>query len=190
MSEEKQGEKKAQSDLRPKAQGNIFLKIGIVIMTAVLIWSILGPAKEKEIQKNYHKLARAKIKMLFQLEYLTLYSDTSFTDNMNKLVDFAKHAKPEILPDSLFQPLYNAYMRFDENQPILSGKSLGEFKSMYLDSITVNPFTGEKFILELATKAGRKTFNIKPSTNEKDIENVGAVIEGEISWDEKAELAL
>lgn len=190
MAEEKKGETKTQSDLRPRAKGNIFLKIGIVIMTGVLIWSILEPAKEKELQRNYHKLAKAKIKMLFQLEYLTLYSDTSFTADINKLIDIAKTAKPEILPDSLFKPLYNAYMRFEENQAVLSGKSLAEFKKMYADSIAYNPFTGEKFIVELTTKAGRKTFNIKPSNDEKDIERVGAVIEGEISWDEKAELAL
>ncbi|MBL7961038.1 hypothetical protein JNL27_12455 [bacterium] len=190
MSEEKQVEKKSDSNLRPKAQGNIFLKIGIVLMTLVLIWSILGPAKEKQIQKNYHKLTKAKIKMLFQLEYLTLYTDTSFTSDIDKLIDFAKQAKPEILPDSLFQPLYNAYMRFEENHEALGGKSLGEFKKIYLDSLSYNPYTGEKFILELATKSGRKTFNIKPSKDEKDIEKIGAVIEGEISWDEKAELAL
>lgn len=190
MADEKHGEKKIQGDLRPRAKGSIFLKIGIVIMTGVLIWSILGPAKEKEIQKNYHKLAKAKIKVLFQLEYLTLYNDTAFTSNVERLLDFAKKAKPEIVPDSLFRPLYNAYMRFEDNQPVLSGKSLGEFKNMYLDSIAYNPFSGEKFIIELTTKSGRQTFNIKPSQNEKDIERVGAVIEGEISWDEKAELAL
>jgi hypothetical protein len=189
MAEEKEAGKTAK-DLRPKAKGNIFLKIGIVLMTAVLVWSIIEPAKQKEIQRNYLKLTKAKIKMLFQLEYLTLYNDTAFTDKVDKLVDFARNAKPEILPDSLFKPLYNTLMRFEEYRPILEGKSMAEFKKMYVDSIAINPYTGEKFIIELTTKAGRQTFNIKPSNNADDLKNIGGVIEGEISWDEKAELAL
>ncbi len=189
MAEEKQQGKSA-SDLRPKAKGSILLKIGIVLMTVLLVWSIIEPAKQKEIQRNYLKLTKAKIKMLFQLEYLTLYNDTAFTDKVDKLVDFAKTAKPEILPDSLFQPLYNAVMRFEDYKPMFEGKSLAEFKKMYIDSVAYNPYTGEKFIIELTTKAGRQTFNIKPSKNEDDLKNIGGVIEGEISWDEKAELAL
>ena len=190
MAEEKKAGNKPASDLRPKAKGNIFLKIGIVLMTAVLIWSILEPAKQKEIQKNYQKLTKARIKMLFQLQYLTLYNDTAFTADIDKLIGFAKTAKPEILPDSIFAPLYNACMRFEEYRPVLEGKTLGQFKQFYLDSIPYNPYTGEKLIIELTTKAGRQTFNIKPSKNEDDLKNVGGVIEGEISWDEKAELAL
>jgi hypothetical protein len=190
MADEKKDGTKVTSDLRPKAKGNIFLKIGIVLMTFVLIWSIIEPAKQREIERNYQKLTKAKIKMLFQLEYLTLYNDTSFTADIDKLVGFARTAKSEILPDSLFKPLYNALMRFEDYSTTYDGKSLGQFKQMYLDSIVYNPYTGEKFIIELTTKAGRQTFNIKPSKIEEDIKKVGAVIEGEISWDEKAELAL
>jgi hypothetical protein len=190
MAEEKKAGNKVPGDLRPKAKGNIFLKIGIVLMTAVLIWSIIEPAKQREIERNHLKLTKARIKMLFQLEYLTLYNDTAFTADVDKLIAFAKIAKPEILPDSIFLPLYNACMRFEEYQPLLEGKSLGQFKQFYLDSIPYNLYSGEKFIIELTTKAGRQTFNIKPSKNEEDIKNIGGVIEGEISWDEKAELAL
>lgn len=176
--------------LRPKAKGNIFLKIGIALMTVVLIYSILQPAQERETQKKLVRLTRAKVKMLFNLEYRYILNDTTFVDDMGKLLNFAKTVPPEILPDSTFRPVYTAYSRFDDYAPALSGMSLSDFRKKYMDSLATNPMTGQPFILELTTKAGRKSFNIKPSTNEDEWRDIGGVKEGEITWDEKAELAL
>lgn len=179
-----------QAGLRPRAKGNVFLKVGIVLMSLVLVYSIIQPAQEKEQKEKLVRLTRAKVKMLFNLEYRYILNDTTFVDNMDKLMTFAKGVSSDILPDSMFAPVYNAYFRFDEYKPSLQGMPLSEFRSRFLDSIAYNPLTGQAFILELTTKAGRKSFNIKPSNDADEWTTVGGVKEGEITWDEKAELAL
>jgi hypothetical protein len=60
----------------------------------------------------------------------------------------------------------------------------------YLDSAMINPLSGEKFIVETMVKTGRKTFSIKPTNDEKELKRVGGVIEGEISWDDRADMIL
>lgn len=188
MSEEQSQAK--SKELRAEAKGNIFLEIGIVLMVGILIWSIVVPMQERETERLLTKLSRAKMRTLFQLEYLYLYEDTAYTTDLQKLVDFARRADTTIVPDSLFRPMHQAYMRFEEHRDALENMSLRDFKLKYLDSAMVNPLSGERFIVETMIKTGRKTFSIKPTTDEKELKRVGAVIEGEISWDDRADLIL
>ena len=177
-----------RDQLREKSKGNIFLQIGIVIMSIVLIWSILGPQKELETQKNLEALLRAKIKVLFNLQYQHLTVDTSYTTDSKKLTDFALSANESVVPDSMFRPVMNIYKRFDEHKTLLSEISVKDFKKTYMDSMFYNPLNGQKFIVEIVVSAGRKTFNIKPSANEEENNRLGAVINGEITWNEKADV--
>jgi len=188
MSEEKTKEK--PKDLKPPVKGNIFLEIGIVLMVGILIWSIVVPMHERETERLLTKLSRAKMRTLFQLEYLYLYEDTSYTTDLQKLVAFGKRADTTIVPDSLFRPLHRAYMRFDDQRDAVEKMSLNEFKMKYLDSAITNPLTGQPFIVETMVKTGRKTFSIKPTNDEKELKRIGAIIEGEISWDDRADLIL
>lgn len=186
MTEEKTEIKK--EDLRIKAKGSIVLQIGIVVMIILLVWSVLGPKKEREYQRNLLSLTRAKMKVIFQLQYQYLYVDTSYTEDFKKLSTFALTAKEDVVPDSLFRPLLNTYRRFEYHQANLEGISLKDFKKTFIDSVIYNPLTGEKFLVEVVTNAGRRTFNVKPSKDEEVIKKVGAVINGEITWNEKAEI--
>jgi hypothetical protein len=68
--------------------------------------------------------------------------------------------------------------------------SFDEFKRTYIDSLNYNPMTGEKFVMELASLNGRPTFTIKPSALNEDLKTVGGVVDGGITWDDKAESAL
>ncbi len=188
MSEEQAKEK--PKDLKPPVKGNIFLEIGIVLMVGILIWSIVVPLHERETERLLTKLSRAKMRTLFQLEYLYLYEDTAYTTDLQKLISFGKRADTTIVPDSLFRPLYQAYLRFEDQRDAVEKMSLGEFKMKYVDSLMINPLTGQPFIVETLVKTGRKTFNIKPTTDEKELKRVGAIIEGEISWDDRADLIL
>jgi hypothetical protein len=188
MSEEQSQQK--SKELRPTAKGNIFLEIGIVLMVGILIWSIVVPMQERETERLLTKLSRAKMRTLFQLQYLYLYEDTTYTTDLQKLVAFAKRADTTIVPDSLFRPMYQAYLRFDEHRDALENMSLHDFRMKYLDSAMINPLSGEKFIVETMVKTGRKTFSIKPTNDEKELKRVGGVIEGEISWDDRADMIL
>ncbi len=174
--------------LREKSRGNIFLQIGIAVMTVILIWSILGPKKEQEFQRNLQTLTRAKIKVLFNLQYQYLTVDTGFTADAKKLTQFAKNANESVVPDSMFRPVMSIYKRFESHKAALEDMGLKEFKNTYIDSMFYNPLNGEKFIVELTVSAGRKTFNIKPSNDEEEINRYGAVINGEITWNEKADI--
>lgn len=187
MSEE---QKNTESSSKLKVKGNIFLEIGIVVMTAILIWSIVVPMQEKELEKSLTKLSRAKMKVLFQLQFLSLYEDTAYSTDLKKLADFARRADTNIVPDSLFKPVYQVYLRFDDQRAELENMNLKDFRKKYLDSIIVNPFTGEPFLVETMVKTGRKTFSIKPSNDEAVLKRVGGVIEGEFTWDDRADMVL
>lgn len=186
MTEQPSATKRDQ--LREKPKGSIFLQIGIAVMTVILIWSILGPKQEQEFQKNLQALTRAKIKVLFNLQYQYLNVDTGFTADAKKLAQFAMTARESVVPDSMFIPVMSIYKRFDDHKSALADMTVKEFRKTYLDSMFYNPLNGEKFIIELTVSAGRKTFNIKPSNNEDEINRYGAVINGEISWNEKADI--
>ncbi len=177
-----------RDQLREKAKGNIFLQIGIVIMSVILIWSILGPKKELEVQKNLLALTRAKIKVLFNLQYQYLTVDTSYTTDSKKLSEFALSAGESVVPDSMFRPVMTVYKRFDEHRAALEEISVKDFKKTYMDSMFINPLNGQKFIVEITVSAGRKTFNIKPTADDEENNKIGAVINGEITWNEKADV--
>lgn len=182
-------DEKKSGELRVRPKGNIFLEIGIVVMLGILIWSLVTPMLEREQQNKLLKITRAKMKVLFQLEYQYLYVDTTYTTDLTKLTQFAKSADETMVPDSLFLPLQRAYMRLEDRKAELENMSLSDFKKAYIDSLPINSLSGQPFIVELVTKSGRRTFNLKPSTNEDEIKWIGSVVEGEIQWDEKAELA-
>lgn len=188
MAEEKKEATKS-TELGIKSKGHIGLEIGIVVMIGILIWSLIVPQQEREQRMRVTRLARAKMKVLFHLQYAYLSIDTVYATDFAKLAQFGRTADSMFVKDSIFVPLKNAYMRFDEYRPQVEPMNLKDFRSRYMDSLIVNPLTGEPFIIELSTKAGRRTFNIKPSTVEDEVKNIGAVINGEILWDEKAELA-
>jgi hypothetical protein len=186
MTEEKTANKR--EDLKIKTKGSIFLQIGIVVMIVLLIWSVLGPKQERENQKNLLSLTRAKMKILFQLQYQYQSVDTNYTNNFKKLSMFAMTANEKTVPDSIFRPMLMLYKRFDQHKSNLENISLKDFKRSFMDSVIYNPLTGDKFIMEVVMNAGRKSFNIKPSTDEEVIKKIGAVLNGEITWNEKAEL--
>lgn len=177
-----------REQLREKPKGSIALQAGIVIMTFILIWSILGPKKEMEFQRNLEALARAKMKVLFNLQYQYLTVDTNYTTDQKKLANFALTANQQTVPDSLFRPVMVLYKRFENHRETLENLSIKEFKKIYMDSLFYNPMNGEKFIIETTVSAGRKTFNIKPFTDEEASKKFGAVINGEITWNEKADI--
>lgn len=177
-----------RDQLREKPKGSIFLQIGIAVMTVILIWSILGPKNEQEFQKNLQALTRAKIKVLFNLQYQYLNVDTGFTADVKKLTQFALTANETVVPDTLFRPVMTIYKRFENQKAALEEMGLKEFRKTYIDSMFMNPLNGEKFIIEMTVSAGRKTFNIKPSNDEDEINRYGAVINGEITWNEKADM--
>ena len=170
--------------LLPKAKGNIYLKIGIVVMTLLLAWSINSGIEKKEENTNKVRLTRAKMKTLMYIEGRYLFADTSYTEDIAKLKVFAVGADT-VLPDSLFQPVIAAYQRFETHAPLLENMSAATFRKEWIDSVFINPLTAKPFIFEIINAQGRKTFSIKPSTDENVIKNVGAVIEGELTWDEK-----
>lgn len=186
---EEHGESKAKKELGIQSKGHIGLEIGIVIMIGVLIWSLIVPQQHREQRERVTRLARAKMKVLFHLEYTYLSVDTVYATDFAKLEQFARTADQMFVPDSVFAPLKNAYMRFEEYRPDVEPLSLKDFRAKYLDSLITNPFTGSPFLLELGSKAGRRTFHIKPSSNDDENKVIGAVIDGEILWDEKAEMA-
>jgi hypothetical protein len=177
-----------RDQIREKSKGSIFLQIGIVIMAIILIWSILGPKKEMETQKNLLALTRAKMKVLFNLQYQYLSVDTSYTTDSKKLTQFALTASESVVPDSMFKPVISLYKRFDAHQSALNDISIKDFKKTYMDSMFYNPLNGQKFIIEITVSAGRKTFNIKPSSNEEENNRIGSVLNGEITWNEKADI--
>ena len=82
------------------------------------------------------------------------------------------------------------YKRFEDYQPVLKDMQISDFRSKWIDSVFINPLSGNPFIIEIISLRGRKSFNIKPSNDEKVIKDVGAIIEGEITWDEKENKSL
>jgi hypothetical protein len=182
------GEMKKPAELGIKSEGSIWLKLGIAIMVVILIWSLVVPQQEREERTRIEKLTRAKMKALFQLQFAYLTTDTVYATDLGKLVAFARTADTSVVPDSLFAPVKTAYARFEDRRASIEPMPLVDFKKAFLDSLIVNPFTGEPFIVEITTKAGRRTFNILPSKDEDAVKIIGAVKEGEITWDERADL--
>lgn len=160
-------------------KGNIFLEIGIALMAAVLVWSLLTPYLERQRYETIVFLTRSKMKTLYQLESLYFSQKSDYSVDAAKLAEFVMNAPPEVVPDTLFQPVKNAYQRWDDKRE--ESPSLDQF----IDSLFYNPMTGEKFVIEITSKDSKKTFTIKPSSREEDIKIIGAIIEGEMNWDER-----
>jgi len=169
--------------MRVLAKGNIFLEIGIVLMTGVLLWSLISPYREQKQQADLLRLTRSKIKTLHKLETLYFSVHNDFTVDAGKLVQFVMTAPPNVVPDTLFQPVKNAYRRWDNSVGIQDIQF-----NAFMDSLFYNPMTGEKFVVEIINKNDRKSFNIKPSLNDDDLRRWGGVQDGEITWDERAEI--
>ncbi len=168
---------------KPSAKGHISLKIGIAAAAGLLAWILIAPMKERELRVMNLHLTRMKIKTLLELENRYFFAKAAYTSDFSEL----KKLMPGV-PDSVFRPVWTAYQRVDRS--LFQSMSFDEFKRTYGDSLIVSPMTGERIILEIATKNGRPTFNIKPSAQGEDLKTIGGVIDGGITWDDKAEAAL
>jgi hypothetical protein len=160
----------------------LLLKLGIIGAAGLLIWTVTGPMKERELKKNYLHLARVKMKTLADLQNRYFFQQATYAGDFNEL----KKLTPSTA-DSVFRPMWAAYQRISRS--VFQKMSFDEFKRTYIDSLNFNPMTGEKFVMEIATRDGRPTFTIKPSALNDDLRTMGGVLDGEITWDDKAESA-
>ncbi len=82
-----------------KAKGSIILEILIVILIAILVYTIYDPAMKIRAEEELKKICRFRMKNIRQAELRYFDEYGKYTGNIDSLIAFIKRAN---LPDSLF----------------------------------------------------------------------------------------
>lgn len=164
------------------------LKTIIVLLFVFLVWSVVSPVQAEKADRDKIRLTRAKMKALLTIQKAYFASDSSFTPDTGKLFEFVNKKGKDEISDEIFAPVIAAFMRFPEYGEHFKDVTPAAYREQYFESLTDNPMTGQKFIIEIGLKDGRKTVHIKPSSVDSEIKRVGAVIDSRVTWNEKLEL--
>lgn len=185
------GTERKGGGLRPKPKGSIVLKGLIVLATAFMLYSIITPIQKWEETERMVILDHAKMKTIRDISFRYLFVDTTYTSDLDKLVNFAKTISDSLVPDSLFADLLNAYQRIPEFKEQFKGVDLKTFRTQHLDKLPVCEaavsmgLTESRFRIEVVTASGGgKRFNVL-SPKVKDEFVSGSIFEGKPDWDER-----